>query len=739
MRRLSFPVTMFRKIALFAFACLAVAGRAAESDMVINEIMYHPVNGLDDLQYVELFNRGNAAVDISQWSFTKGVKFVFPDNATMAPGTYLVVCRNQAAFIKQYGKDIPTVGDFSGKLSHKGEKIELSNASGKVMDAVKYLDDEPWPIGPDGYSPSLERICPFAAGTEASNWAPSKMPATENPAGTPGRKNDNFSANLPPAIAKVEFKIPAPDQKTSVTAEVADADGVKTVTLLCRRFLKAGKAETAETAIPMQRIAGDEKKGTYQAAIEGQPEGTVVRFRIRAVDSAGTSRTLPSPNEPRPTYSYSTFVNTNKAAIPFVHIINVTIPPERSARPSFLGQLFGVPAGPPSSFGQPPVASPPRGDSAFIYIPPNGGEVLTLDHVYVRPRGGGFKVHFQRDRAFKDMTGINIIFDGPPRWVLSEWLSFELYRMAGTVSLESEHVRVWQDGRLLGYHVLFEQPNKSFVARHAGGDTGNLYKLLWYGRGVAGQHEKKTNLSTGHDDLVQLLDGLNRTSGAQQWEFIQKDFNVEQFINYYAVNMCIQNWDGFFNNYFTYHDTGRTGKWQIYPWDEDKTWGDYDGASPRYDWYDMPLTFGMNGDRPPASIRSSGASPFPGFFGGPSWWRPAGCFSGPLLANPEFRKRFLARLNELCDTVFTEEKLLPVIDALEKRLAPEVSVRAQALGENTEGALKLFHDHIQSFRNQVKNRRKFILEELAKTKSASASRQSDAATTLTVKRTERGN
>jgi spore coat protein H len=700
--------------------------------------MYHPVNGLDELQYVELFNRGNSALDISKWSFTKGLKFVFPEQTTMSPGSYLVVCRNRAAFIKQYGKDIPTLGDFSGKLGHKGEKIELSNASGKAVDAVKYSDDDPWPKGPDGYSPSLERICPFAAGTDAGNWAPSQMPAMESPAGTPGRKNDSFSSHPLPLISGVEFKTPAPGQKVPVTAEVADANGVKTVTLLYRLFI-AGKGETAETTISMQRIAGDEKKGTYQAAIEGQPEGILVRFRIRAVDSTGTSRTQPSPNEPRPSCSYSTFANTNTARIAFAHIITVTkLPPEVEppARPSFLAQLFGVRASPPGGsprFG-PPVPSPARGNGAFIYIPPDGGEVQTFDHVLVRPRGGGFKVHFHGDRAFKGMTGINVIFDGLPRWVLAEWLSYELYRMAGTASLESEHVRLWQDGRLLGYHVLFEQPNKSFLARHAGDDTGNLYKLLWYGHGVIGQHEKKTNLSTGHDDLVQVIDGLNRTTGAQQWEFIQKNFNVEQFINYYAVNMCIQNWDGFFNNYFTYHDTGRTGKWQIYPWDEDKTWGDYDGASPQYDWYEMPLTFGMKGDMPPRLDRFSKANNRPGYFGGVSWWRPGGYFSGPLLANPEFRQRFLARLDEMCNTLFTEAKLFPVIDALEKRLEPEVSVRAQTGGQNTEQALRLFHDHIQSLRNQVKYRRKFILDELAKTKSASASRQSSADTTVTVSR-----
>src|SRR6476646_7441600 len=79
---------------------------------------------------------------------------------------------------------------------------------------------------------------------------------------------------------------------------------------------------------------------------------------------------------------------------------------------------------------------------------------------------------------------------------------------------------------------------------------------------------------------------------------------------YYAVNMCIQNWDGFFNNYYAYHNSGRTGKWEIYPWDEDKTWGDYDGASPTYDWYEMPLTYGMAGDQSPRDTDRWGSGIF---------------------------------------------------------------------------------------------------------------------------------
>ncbi len=666
------------------FALLATPDGRADRGVVINEIMYHPPRDLDQVQYVELFNGGDAAADLSGWAFTKGIHFVFPTNTTLGPGAFLVVCRNRPAFVQHYGTAPVALGDFSGKLSHRRETVELSDAHGHIVEAVKYADEEPWPTGPDGYSASLERVCPFQTGRDPESWMGSRLATTAGPGGTPGRQNDSFSSNPPPVVAQVRFQAPLPDEETRVTAEVADADGVNAVSVLWRTI--TARERSPETELPMRRVTGSARQARYEAAIPGQPEGTLVRFRIKAVDAAGATRLHPSPNEPRPDFSYATFRNTNTARIPFAYVLSGSSPGQARDRGSSARRSIPEDAG--------------YGDGAFIYVPPGGGEVLTFDHVHVRPRSGGFKVHFQNDRPFHGMTGINIIFEGPPRWVLAESLAYEVYRMAGVPAPLTEHVRVWHDGRLLGYQLLIEQPNKSFLARNQRANDGSLYKLLWYGQGLVGQHEKKTQLASGHADLRELIEGLNHGTGAEQWAFIQKQFQVDEFASYYAVNMCIQNWDGFFNNYFTYHDTA-TGKWEIYPWDEDKTWGDFDGATPPYRWCEMPLTMGMNGDRPEHA-------------GG--WWRPGGWFSGPLLANAGFRSRFLDRLGEFCASAFTEEKFAPFIDAMEQRLEAEVPVRARLTGEDPQRALRAFHVDMESFRNQVKQRRQFILSELPKAK-----------------------
>ncbi len=50
---------------------------------------------------------------------------------------------------------------------------------------------------------------------------------------------------------------------------------------------------------------------------------------------------------------------------------------------------------------------------------------------------------------------------------------------------------------------------------------------------------------------------------------------------------------------------------------------------------------------------------------------------------------------------------IPVISALEKRLEPEVRFRAEAHGQDKRDALAEFHGNMESFRQQVKQRRQF--------------------------------
>jgi spore coat protein CotH len=229
-------------------------------------------------------------------------------------------------------------------------------------------------------------------------------------------------------------------------------------------------------------------------------------------------------------------------------------------------------------------------------------------------------------------------------------------------------------------------------------DAGNLYKVLWTGRGVVGQHEKRTNAQGGHDDLVALVDALTKSRGDAdaQWKVIQGHFDVDQVATFFAVNTVLSHWDGFFNNYFAYHDLARN-RWVLIPWDHDKAWGYYDGLPDDQVFSDMPLTFGMEGDRPPAGGRAG-------------WWRPGGHFSRPLLSNPHFRKVYLARTREVLEKVYTKDTYFPLIDETAKRLGEDAALRAKLRGEPEAAGAKLLARDAELLKTHLVKRREFLLE-----------------------------
>src|SRR6185503_14230949 len=117
-----------RQILLGVLILVQASSLRGASGVAINEVMYHPPDDLDTLQFIELFNASESAADLSGWSFSKGIKFTFTSGTKLAPGAFLVVCRKRTDFAERYGAGVPVVGDFEGKLGHGGERLELLDA-----------------------------------------------------------------------------------------------------------------------------------------------------------------------------------------------------------------------------------------------------------------------------------------------------------------------------------------------------------------------------------------------------------------------------------------------------------------------------------------------------------------------------------------------------------------------------------------------------------------------------------
>ena len=161
------------------------------SDIVINELMYDPISGNDDDQYVELYNRGTNTVSLGAWQLTGGISFTFPSNIVLAADGYLVVARNLTNLFAHYTNLNAgnTLGNGSGTLAHGGERLALTkpeidistnnlgvwktNTIYVVQDEVTWSTGGRWGQWAHGGGSSLELLNPNSNHRLAYNWADS--------------------------------------------------------------------------------------------------------------------------------------------------------------------------------------------------------------------------------------------------------------------------------------------------------------------------------------------------------------------------------------------------------------------------------------------------------------------------------------------------------------------------------------------------------------------------------------
>ena len=153
----------------FLFALLIVGVSMAQSELTITEISYNPPeSNTDSLEYIEILNTSGGVLDVTGWTFTKGVEYTF--DQVLAADEYVVVAVNANAMQSVLGV---TAQQFMGALTNGGEEIEIADASGNVMDYVDYSDSGAWPSsanGTDGAGASIELCDINSDNSDGSNW-----------------------------------------------------------------------------------------------------------------------------------------------------------------------------------------------------------------------------------------------------------------------------------------------------------------------------------------------------------------------------------------------------------------------------------------------------------------------------------------------------------------------------------------------------------------------------------------
>jgi hypothetical protein len=279
--------------------------------VVINEIMYHPASERTDEEYIELLNIGTRDVDLTGWHLKRGVDFTFP-SMILAPGAFLVVAADVAAFAQRYPMVTPVVGGWEGRLSNSGETLVLEDAAGDVVDLVRYADEGDWALrrrGPndrghrgwewfsaaDGGGCSLELCNPLLTNDRGQNWADSLIEG-----GTPGQENTCARPDGPPLILDVRHDpvIPESTEAVTIRAQIVDENPTwQTQVVLHYRDVSGERDHTLLQAAMFDdglHNDGEAQDGVFATVLPPMPHATVVEFYIVAEDPSGQVRSWPA-------------------------------------------------------------------------------------------------------------------------------------------------------------------------------------------------------------------------------------------------------------------------------------------------------------------------------------------------------------------------------------------------------------------------------------------------------------
>ena len=586
------------------FVSAPVARAQSPATVVINELHYNPDMPTEQVEFIELYNAGSTAVDLSGWALEDAVDYFFPDQTVLQPDAYIVVAQDPAEFRRKFG--LEPLGPYGGKLSSAGETLTLRSRTAVKIDEVTFRLGFPWPT--TGYAPgySIQLLNAALDNGEPGNW--------RSAAPTPGRVNSVRADNAPPSITDVSHapQMPASGQDVVVTARVVDPDGVAGVSLDYQVVTPGNYLAVTDdaywqtwTRVPMYPQGDD----IYQAVLPAslQQHRNLIRYRVAAGDNDLNLVIVPYADDLQPNFAYFVYDGVPTwTASASGGPQDVTTFDFNAMRPlpvyQFIAKQQDVADAmfmPPSGWSDGYMGSEYLWRGTLVY----NGEVY--DHVSFRARGGMhryatgknfWKVNFNMGHRFQaydnygrpyaekwDKLNLSSGMQHSSRRYrgeqgMFEALSFRLFNLAGVAAPNTQFVH-WRvidnaseqgnnqyDGDFWGLYLAIEQVDGRFLDEHDLPD-GNLYKIDIE---VNDLQNQGADAVTDHSDLAGFMNTYLFGGYSQEWW--RENFDLPWFYSYRAVIEAVRHYD--INNGKNYHyfNNPETNQWQVIPWDVDITW-----------------------------------------------------------------------------------------------------------------------------------------------------------------------
>jgi len=166
--------------------------------MIINEICYNSDSINSTADWIELYNKSDQYVDLSDWMIKDGNNahvYRIKQGSVVKPNGYYIICKNKYKFSSIHADLEVIEGNLKFGLSSDGDIVRLFNDRDELVNLVSYGISTPWPVIEDGSGYTLSLLNPSLDNFPASSWR-----ISDEQLGTPGKRNFGPGVGIEPPL-----------------------------------------------------------------------------------------------------------------------------------------------------------------------------------------------------------------------------------------------------------------------------------------------------------------------------------------------------------------------------------------------------------------------------------------------------------------------------------------------------------------------------------------------------------
>lgn len=340
----------------------------------------------------------------------------------------------------------------------------------------------------------------------------------------------------------------------------------------------------------------------------------------------------------------------------------------------------------------------------------DGGEAQALTGLRFRGNTSrflgkkSFNIRFESPQAVvfdSDRMNLNAMYTDPS--FMHEALSFELFRDLGLPAPKTRHIDLWINGIYEGTYIHIQRVDETLLAQNGLDPDGTLvrdqfrsevdgtrsaFRFDYGDRTIAEIADFLSERfdSRGDPDwtaLAELVDwAVNTPAGDDFAEGFKARFDLEAFIDWWALHWLIGDIDSLADDHWLYRDTQNAeAKWLLIPWDKDLSFGSHFRSG-----------FGVDNDFFHYGWKLSDT------------WLGAGAQNDlfrKFFATPSLREQIYDRTLVLIDEFFDRPEAHARIDHYAELLEDSVSIRPGDTAFDLQrkqhhAELGRWHDHVEA-------------------------------------------